>query len=168
MIMSEADWDMLDQTERLRGGPKPKRDMVAVDGQKLTLGDTTITMYITPGHTPGVISLLIPLKDGGKSHLAAIWGGTGMQWDVESYHNQAVRFRDIVEKSGADVLLSTHPQLDLSDIKLRLVERRKPGAPHPYVIGNDLVKANLTVAAECSAAAMLMPEEYQEYRGRPR
>ena len=27
---------------------KPKRDMVATDGQTLTLGDTTITLYLTP------------------------------------------------------------------------------------------------------------------------
>ena len=27
--------------------------MVATDGMKLTLGDTTLTLYITPGHTLG-------------------------------------------------------------------------------------------------------------------
>jgi metallo-beta-lactamase class B len=42
--------------------------MVATDGQKLTLGDTTVTMYFTPGHTPGTISMLIPLKDGNQRH----------------------------------------------------------------------------------------------------
>ena len=50
VIMSAADWDFLDRTS----GTKPKRDMVATDGQKLTLGDTTLTLYITPGHTRGL------------------------------------------------------------------------------------------------------------------
>src|SRR2546427_5315461 len=44
VIMSAADWDMLDRSN----GTKPKRDMVATDGQKFTLGDTTLTLYITP------------------------------------------------------------------------------------------------------------------------
>ena len=39
-----ADWDLLDRTT----GTKPKRDMVATDGQKLTLGDTTMTIYSRP------------------------------------------------------------------------------------------------------------------------
>src|SRR6202521_753867 len=41
IIMSAADWDLVDQSRRI--SPKPKRDMVATDGQKLTLGDTTLT-----------------------------------------------------------------------------------------------------------------------------
>ena len=54
--------------------------MVATDGQKLTLGDTTLTMYITPGHTLGTISTLIPVKDNGTPHLVAEWGGTMFNW----------------------------------------------------------------------------------------
>src|SRR6187399_722540 len=59
IILSAADWDLLDRSS----GTKPTRDMVATDGQKLTLGDTTITMYLTPGHTQGTISTIIPVKD---------------------------------------------------------------------------------------------------------
>src|SRR6185295_11415726 len=51
ILLSAADWDLLDRSN----GTKPKRDMVATDGQKLTLGDTTLTLYLTPGHTPGTI-----------------------------------------------------------------------------------------------------------------
>ena len=60
--------------------PAPKRDIVATDGQKLTLGDTTLTLYLTPGHTPGTISTLVPVKDGGRPHLAAAWGGTAFNF----------------------------------------------------------------------------------------
>src|SRR6202161_131926 len=74
VIMSPADWDVLDRTN----GTKPKRDLAATDGQKLTLGDTTITLYITPGHTPGTISTVFPVKDNGIPHLAALWGGVGL------------------------------------------------------------------------------------------
>src|SRR4051794_31150621 len=49
IIMSKADWDLMLGGTPLPGG-NPKQDMIATDGQKLTLGDTTLTMYITPGH----------------------------------------------------------------------------------------------------------------------
>jgi len=46
--------------DRSNGTKQTRRDMVATDGQKLTLGDTTLTLYLTPGHTAGTISTLIP------------------------------------------------------------------------------------------------------------
>src|SRR5207245_9664455 len=78
IIMSAADWDVVDQSPRIAA--KPKRDMIATDGQKVTLGDTTLTLYLTPGHTLGTVSLLIPVKDNGKPHLVAEWGGTGFNF----------------------------------------------------------------------------------------
>ena len=41
VILSAADWDLLDKST----GSRPRRDMVATDGMKLTLGDTTLTLY---------------------------------------------------------------------------------------------------------------------------
>jgi glyoxylase-like metal-dependent hydrolase (beta-lactamase superfamily II) len=76
IILSAADWDLLDRST----GTRPKRDMVATDGQTLTLGDTTLTMYLTPGHTLGTISTLIPVRDNGTPHLLAEWGGTMFNW----------------------------------------------------------------------------------------
>ena len=80
--MSAADWDLVAKDN----GPaqfKPKKDMVIADGQKITLGDVTVTTYITPGHTPGTLSLIIEPLWNKKSvasdnirHVAAIWGGT--------------------------------------------------------------------------------------------
>jgi metallo-beta-lactamase class B len=72
VVMSAADWNVLDKRTT---GTKPKRDVEATDGQKLTLGDITLTLYITPGHTPGTISTVFPVKDNGTLHLAALWGG---------------------------------------------------------------------------------------------
>src|SRR5437762_495398 len=68
VIMAAPDWDLVQQNTTV---PSPKRDMVASDGQKLTLGDTTVTLYLTPGHTAGTISALVPVKDQGRPHLAA-------------------------------------------------------------------------------------------------
>jgi metallo-beta-lactamase class B len=154
VIMSAADWDFLDRTN----GTKPKRDMVATDGQKLTLGDTTVTMYITPGHTPGTISFLIPVKDNGKPHLAAMWGGTGLNADRESIQNyikSAQRFTDIARQAGADMILSNHTDWDGSKIKLPAMAKRAPGTPNPYVVGNESVRRYIKVAEECATSRLM-------------
>jgi metallo-beta-lactamase class B len=155
VIMSAADYDMLDRGN----GTKPNRDMVATDGQKLTLGDTTLTLYITPGHTPGTISTLFPVKDNGTPHLVALWGGVGLNADKESvqtYIKSAQRFRDIVKQAGADIILSNHTDWDRSKINLPLLAKRTPGSPNPYVVGNERALKFLTVAIEC-ATARVMP-----------
>jgi metallo-beta-lactamase class B len=163
VVMSAADWDLL--AGNTDAWPKPKRDRIATDGGKLTLGDTTLTTYLTPGHTPGTVSTLIPVKDHGRSHLAAEWGGTGFNFTVsadrpqrywfETYIKSARRFRDVVARAGADVLIANHPNLDGSTAKLLAVARRKGDDPHPYVVGNDSVKRYLTVAEECAQAGLL-------------
>ncbi|MGQ0733080.1 MAG: MBL fold metallo-hydrolase [Acidobacteriota bacterium] len=166
IVASESDWNLM---ARDRGSwPKPERDVVATDGQRLTLGDTTLTMYLTPGHTLGTISTLVPVRDGGKPHLAAAWGGTAFNWMsgsptyitpdrppkfwFETYIRSARRFRDIVTKAGADVLIANHTDFDGSKRKQPALATRRPGEPHPYVIGNDSVRRYLTVAEECALA----------------
>jgi metallo-beta-lactamase class B len=154
IIMSAADWDVIERTN----GTKPTRDMVATDGQKLTLGDTTLTLYITPGHTPGTISLLIPLKDNGKPHLAAMWGGTGLNADRESLQNyiaSAKRFGEIARQAGADIILSNHTDWDRSKINLPILAKRAPGSPNPYVTSNENARRYLKVAEECATARLM-------------
>ena len=156
ILMSAADWELIAAS---RNQNKPTRDMVVADGQKLTLGDTTLTFTLTPGHTPGTISTLIPVKDNGTPHLVAEWGGTGFNFPraaetFRTYAASAEKFRDLAAKAGADALISNHTRLDGSKTKIPALALRKPGAPHPYVIGTDAVKAYMTVAGECANAVL--------------
>ncbi len=163
VLMSSADWDLLQRT----GGtwPKPKRDIVVTDGQQLTLGDTTLTFYGTPGHTPGTVSTLIPVKDRGTPHVAALWGGTGFNFTItperpaaywfDAYVKSAEHFRDAAAKAGADIFLSNHPSWDGSDEKMAALATRRTGDPHPYVVGAPSIQHYLTIAAECARAGRL-------------
>ena len=82
VAMSAADWDLVAK-DNSPAQFKPRRDMVVTDGQRITLGGVTVTLYITPGHTPGTLSAIIgPLtnrnsvaSDDGR-HVASLWGGT--------------------------------------------------------------------------------------------
>jgi len=156
VLLSAADWDLL---ERDNPPWKPRRDMEIVDGQKLTLGDTTLEFHLTPGHTYGTVSTLIPVRDGGDAHVAALWGGTLFNFgpDVErftAYAESAERFRKIAVGAGADVLLSNHTDYDGSKEKLPALAQRRRGEAHPYVVGTDSVERYLTVAHECALAAL--------------
>ena len=75
VVMGGPDWDLVARNQNI---PPPKKDIVATNGQKITLGDTTVTTYLTPGHTDGTLSLVIPVKDNGRPHLIATWGGTAL------------------------------------------------------------------------------------------
>jgi metallo-beta-lactamase class B len=155
LVMSAADYDLLDAQNP---SWKPKRDIVATDGYTLTLGDTTLTLYLTPGHTVGTISTLVPVRDGGRSHIAAAWGGTAFNFGPNKerlgmYINSSATFRDIVQKAGADVLIANHTIFDGTKTKIPALATRKPGGPHPYVVGNDTIRRYLTVANECAQAA---------------
>jgi metallo-beta-lactamase class B len=73
IVMSEADWKVV-ETSNIPVQIKPARDILATDGMEITLGDTTITLHVTPGHTPGTVSMLIPLIDGDQRHMGGLWG----------------------------------------------------------------------------------------------
>lgn len=92
-----------------RQAPVPRRDDVVTDGSTITLGGETITLYLTPGHSPGTISALIPVTDHGVKHLAADWGGTSVSDEaLPTYTRNLERFRDIAGKAGADFVVSSH------------------------------------------------------------
>lgn len=158
VLMSAADWELL--AANTRDPAKPSRDTIVTDGQQLTLGGTTLTMYLTPGHTPGTVSTIIPVTDGGRRHVAAYWGGTAFNFGplkdrLDQYVASARRFADVARKAGADVLLSNHTIFDGSKTKLPALAARKAGDPHPYVVGTDSVLRYLKVAEECAQAVRL-------------
>jgi len=157
VVMSKEDWDFADRTvpERIR----PKRDIEAKDGDKLTLGDTTIALHLTPGHTPGTLSSIYQVKDRGRTHSVATWGGTTIQGGKPetylTYVASADRYREIVKKSGADVVLSNHTAYDNTPANIVKLAMRKPSDPNPYVVGNDAVLRYIRTAEECAKAGYL-------------
>ncbi len=165
LIMSEADWTVMTKTND-PAELKPKEDMVATDGMKLTLGDTTLTLYITPGHTPGTISVIVPLKDGNERHVGALWGGinadvgrNGVRYfpsmadTFKTWIASARRFQDIAAKANADVYLTLHPFYDKALDKLHALNFRKPGGPNPFV-SKDNLNRFLTIIRECTEAEL--------------
>jgi metallo-beta-lactamase class B len=165
VIMSEADWATLEKSNE-PNELKPKKDMVATDGMKVTLGDTTLTLYVTPGHTPGTISTIVPLKDGNQRHLGAVWGGIAPSFErygvryysslpetFKTWSASAGRFREIANKAGVDVYMTIHPYYDKALDKMHALNFRKPGGPHPFV-SKDNFNRFMTIIKECTDAQL--------------
>ena len=72
------DWAAIQRGGRGGAAPGLMPDMDVTDGQKLTLGDTTVTLIRLPGHTPGTIGMVVPAKFGGRTHNVAVMSGTQM------------------------------------------------------------------------------------------
>jgi hypothetical protein len=89
VAMSAEDWDFIAPKPgaAVKGPGPPKRDIALVEGRAVGLGDVQITPVLTPGHTPGSMGFIFPVKDGGKTTIAAMFGGT-MRY---SPHSGAVR-----------------------------------------------------------------------------
>jgi metallo-beta-lactamase class B len=150
VIMGPKDWELA-----AREANPPVHDIEATDGQKLTLGDTTVTIYITPGHTAGTLSVLVPVKDHGQPHVAMEWGGTALSAGtskemLESYIANAKRFKDISDGSGADVIIGNHTEYNDALNRFERTKARKEGEPHPWVVGKGEVQTYLTVVEECA------------------
>jgi metallo-beta-lactamase class B len=162
IVMSEVDWDLY---ENSNAAEKATRDVVATDGMELTLGDATVRVHLTPGHTHGTLSTVLPVHDNGTPHVAALWGGTLFNFRdspddprdlrLRDYTESAARFREISTAAGADILLSNHTAYDGTTVKLPLLDQRQPGSTHPYVIGQDAVARYFTVAEQCALAARI-------------
>ena len=80
VVMAAPDWDLVETPPPAGRGaaavPPPKRDIVAVEGQAITVGEIAFTPVMIPGHTPGSMGVIFPVKDGGATRVAGLFGGS--------------------------------------------------------------------------------------------
>lgn len=115
-------------------------DFYLRDGDKVTLGDKTIFVYSTPGHTPGCLSYIFPVKENGEIHMAALWGGTTPPWtknEVNQYLTSLNYFINEATDKKADVALSNHTAVDNGLERIAYSKKRMSYMPNIYIIGQD-------------------------------
>ena len=159
LLYGAADWDAIDKLTDRPGG-KPKRDMVASDEMKLSVGDASIQIVTMPGHTPGTLSYLFEIKDNGKPLRVAYVGGTAIPFNgTPAYYDQyiasAQKFAKAAAEYGATVLLSNHTEFDNGYYKAHTAASRKAAEPNPFDVGRDGVARYFTVVQNCVTAARL-------------
>ena len=160
IVMGGPDWDSIEKSVNGYPEGKPKRDIVADDGQKLTLGDTAVTILTTPGHTPGTLSMIFPVQDHGRTLNVAYAGGTAFNFpstvpNFDIYIQSQKKMAAAAAAANAAILMSNHSEFDYATTKIKLLAARKPGDPHPYEIGREAVARYFTVTGECAEAQRL-------------
>ena len=164
IVLSAVDWDYVENSvNRFGQGPtsvKPKRDMVATDGEKITLGDATVTLISTPGHTPGTISMAFQVKDHGKPLNVVYSGGTAFNFvntvpNFQTYIDSQRKMSRVAADTGATVVISNHSEFDNAATKVRMLASRKPGEPSPFEVGQDAVQRYFKVSEECARMAQI-------------
>ena len=166
VVMGAPDWEAtLKRAPDVAGGVPtrgPGDILVGPEGTKVTLGDTTVDIIFTPGHTPGTLSYVFPVKDKGKTVMVAYSGGTltgafgndAKRWD--EYINSQKRMAQAAAAAGASVILSNHSEYDNAYTKARLVAvKREVGETNPFIMGTQSVQDYFTVMEECATAAKL-------------
>jgi len=144
MVGGEADKPLLEggyypgaqQDEALKF-PPVKVDRTVREGDKVTVGDVTLTARETPGHSPGCTSWEFSVKDGDATRTALIFcsgtvalnrlvGNPTYSGIVTDYKKTFARARDM----KVDVLLAPHPEMyKMAEKRAKLAE----GGPNPFV-----------------------------------
>lgn len=163
VYISAADWDLMEHPPAGRGAPKkgpptvlPNHDQVIVEGQPIVLGDFRIMPVAIPGHTPGSMGFIFPVKDGGKTRMAGLYGGTiltpGIISDegLQTYFKSVAHFKEEAKKAKVEVELQNHPLMDPIQTKLDKLKSRKKGEPNPFVVGEANYLKFVDVISACT------------------
>jgi metallo-beta-lactamase class B len=174
VVMGAADWDTVEKFPNRYKTMAPKRDIVATDGMKITLGNTTVSIVHTPGHTPGTLSYTFTVSDRGRPVNVVYSGGTAFNFvnntpdpGIRNFQQYIESQRKMAEQAAitrATVLLSNHSEFDNAVNKNHMLAGRGDG-PHPYEIGQEWVQRYFKVLEGCARAAQLGLEKQQASQG---
>ncbi len=162
VVMGAADWDSTLKRDATYPGGVSKRDIaVGAAGSKITLGDTTVNVVATPGHTPGTLSFIFPVKDGGRTLTVAYSGGTAFNFprlaeNFAIYRDSAKRMAEAAAAARATVLMSNHTEFDRAWDRARIAQLpRATGEKHPYETDAATVDRYFQMQGLCAEAQRL-------------
>jgi metallo-beta-lactamase class B len=170
VALSAADWSLIENPPAPPAGapaapasaglPPPRRDVVVTDGEPISFGGVEITPVLIPGHTPGALGFVFRVADGGRTHTAALFGGSILlvsripDEGLRQYVQSLERFSAVTRRLGVDVEIQNHPLYDGFPAKLERLATRTAGEPHPFVVGTDGYQRFLSVMSECTNAQL--------------
>ena len=116
------------------GFPPVKVDRTVKEGDKVTLGDTTLTAHETPGHSPGCTSWEMTVKDGSQDREVLFFcsGTVALNRLVgqPTYPGIVDDYRATFAKAKAmkiDVLLGPHPEVyGMQDKRAQQIKNATP------------------------------------------
>lgn len=161
--MASADWDLLNAPAAPgRGGPAPapalpppSRDLEIAEGRAITVGDVTFTPVAIPGHTPGSLGFIFPVREGNAVHTAGLFGGSILipgflqPEALAQYITSVEHWAAVTAANNVDVEIQNHPLYDGMVGRLERLRSRQPGQPNPFVVGREAYQRFTRVMADC-------------------
>ncbi|HEY6363081.1 MAG TPA: MBL fold metallo-hydrolase [Vicinamibacterales bacterium] len=156
IALTATDWDLIErvppnQNAQQAARPRPKRDRILTDGQKVTVGDTTVTIMAQPGHTEGSIGLLFPVKEKGRTYTAMLLSGAN-QTPTPASLAAFEKALATAKREKAALLLNGHPGLFGDEIGWMETIRRNPSGANPFVYGEARFAKFIDIMTECARA----------------
>ena len=122
-------------------------DVLVNDGDKITLGNTTLTAIASPGHTPGAMSYIFPVQEGDRKLIAGIHGGAGINTLYKTFlncYNLPFTYRDDyfatmtkLQSIPVDIYLGNHAVQNQTPKKYQqLIAGNKDAFVNPYAWAN--------------------------------
>lgn len=165
LYMNKADeeffWDP-EMQRKPRPGLNYRMNGYLEAGVDFVLGDTSIQVYATPGHTPGCTSFILTGYDEGRPVKLAIWGGTGAPRPLEWRKQQLASidyFDACCAKNNVVGELSNHPFTDCTVERLEIIRNIVDGVPHPFILGYKGVRQINLMYRDMYIAALEKTEE---------
>lgn len=115
-------------------------DVYISDGDIIELGNKTIFVYGTPGHTPGCLSFIFPVHENGNIHMAALFGGATPPHDIDDIIQYMESLDYFIEKSvnhNVDVALTNHTAIDNGLQRIEYSKNRMSYMPNIYILGKE-------------------------------
>ena len=172
VVASATDWQLMagapswlpPKVEPWMVAPGPARDVVGdvvvADGDEIVLGKLHVRAYLVPGHTPGALGFVFPVKDRGDIRMAALFGGLILSGGrisddgLRQYIDSLAHFAEVTHRARVEVELENHTLFDDTWTKAAALAARKPGDPNPFVVGDRDYQAFLRVLSECTGAEL--------------
>jgi metallo-beta-lactamase class B len=152
------------------GGKEHPIDRLVDDGETVTLGGTTLTAHIMPGHTRGCLAWSTNLKENGKSYYTFIecsLNGRFVQ-TLDQYPGILDDFRATYKKARTfpvEVFLSSHASFYGMAAKYEKLQKRGPNDPNPFV-DPEGYKAHVDEYEKSFEAALAAPPPQGKGGGR--
>jgi metallo-beta-lactamase class B len=137
-VMAEGDCGMYEDPKAPYA--KIPREVVAKTGDSVTLGDTTIRFCLTPGHTPGCLTMQFFVYDNGKPYKALIPGGLGFPNDIDKLKLYAKSVETAQSISDVRVRLPDHTFMYNFWERAQKLQARNPTTdPNPFVDSHEVI-----------------------------
>lgn len=164
VYISTADWNLMENPPAGRRGAQkkgppvvlPKHDAEVREGEPIVLGDLKVLPYAIPGHTPGSMAFIFPVKDKGRVHMAGVFGGTVLTPGIVSddalatYLKSVRHYREEAQRAGVDVVMQNHPLMYPFPEMIDQLARGGGRGRNPLVVGKADYRKFVDVMEACT------------------